>query len=343
MKKDDFSPIFEAFGLPENTKFQVFGSGLINATYLLEAGKKYVLQKINTKVFTQPDIIAKNISNCAKFFKQNKSDYLFIVPILTKEGLAYYRSDNETWRLTPFIENSFTVDQLNNPAQAYEAAKAVGKFAAETNGIAIEGFGETIPRFHDLSYRYEEFLLALERGHAGRIKEEKRLIEQIKELSYICKTYEAIKNNPEIPIRIQHHDTKINNILFDKTSQKSVCLCDLDTVMPGYFISDLGDMMRTYLAVANEEVVDVEKVLVRPAFYQALLEGYLSEMKDILTEAEKSYVFYAGEFLIYMQALRFFTDYLNGDIYYGIKYPENNLNRTKNQLKLLAEYQKLKH
>ncbi|SOE20630.1 Phosphotransferase enzyme family protein [Spirosomataceae bacterium TFI 002] len=342
MNKDHLVKVFIAFGLSENTISKPFGSGLINSTYLLEDGDKYILQKINTKVFTKPEIIAQNIRSCANYFESKGSKYQFIVPILTTNGNEYHESNGETWRLTPFVENSFTVDELNDPKEAYEAAKAVGKFAAETNGIEIENFGETIPRFHDLSYRYEEFLLSLKNGKTERIEEQKELIGSIKELSYICDTYEKIKSNPEIPIRIQHHDTKINNILFDKSTRKSVCLCDLDTVMPGYFISDLGDMMRTYLAAANEEVTDIDKVEVRPDFYKALIDGYLSEMETILTEAEKQYIFYAGEFLIYMQALRFMTDYLNGDIYYGIKYPENNLNRTKNQLKLLTEYQKLK-
>jgi thiamine kinase-like enzyme len=343
VKKEELIPILEAFELSQKTSAKQFGNGLINSTYLLEDEKKYILQKINTKVFTKPEIIANNIRNCANYFDRKALNYLFIVPILTRKGEEYFVNHDETWRLTPFVPNSFTVDELNDPKQAYEAAKAVGKFAAATNGIEVSNFGETIPRFHDLTFRYEEFMMSLKNGRADRILEQKQLIERIKELSAICNTFESIKNNSQIPIRIQHHDTKINNILFDKTNSKSLCLCDLDTVMPGYFISDLGDMMRTYLAEANEEIIDVEKVVVRSEFYKALIDGYLSEMEHILTDAEKPYIFYAGEFLIYMQALRFMTDYLNGDIYYGIKYPENNLNRTKNQLKLLSEYQKLKN
>lgn len=342
LKIEKLQEILLAYGLTNNTSVKNFGDGLINNTYLLENSNKYILQKINTAVFTKPNIIAQNIRNCANYLEINSKDYLFIVPILTLDQKEYFQKDGETWRLLPFIPNSISFNNLDEPEQAYQAAKAVGRFVAKTNGISLKDFGETIPSFHDLSFRYKEFEMALANGSKERIASQKNIIAQIIGLNHICETYEDIKANPLIPKRVQHHDTKINNILFDKNTAKSLCLCDLDTIMPGYFISDLGDMMRTYLSVANEETTDLDQVTVRPLFFKSVIDGYLSEMENILSDAEKQYIFYAGEFMIYMQALRFFTDYLNNDIYYNISYPDNNLNRTLNQLKLLSEYQKLK-
>lgn len=341
MKQEILTSILKAFGLNEATSSRNFGSGLINSTYLLENDKRYILQKININVFTKPEIISSNIRKVSDFVKNAYPSYQFITPIRTAEGTEYFINEGEYWRLTPFIENSQTFDQLTKPEFAYEAAKAVGEFAKVTSELDVSSFGETIPSFHNLSFRYSQFLDALENGNANRIRQQRDIIERIKALNHICNTFEEIKTNPNIPLRIQHHDTKINNILFDKETHKSICLCDLDTVMPGYFISDLGDMMRTYLSAASEEEQDLDKVKVRPDYYKALVDGYLAEMSDTLTIQEKKYIHYAGEFLIYMQALRFFTDYLNDDIYYATTYPENNLNRTLNQLKLLSSYQKL--
>ena len=143
-----------------------------------------------------------------------------------------------------------------------------------------------------------------------------------------------MKENSAFKKRVTHHDTKISNVLFD-AQDKGLCVIDLDTVMPGYFISDAGDMMRTYLSPAGEEETDYSKIDVRENYFDAIVQGYLSEMKDELSAEEKKYFVYAGKFMIYMQALRFITDYLNNDIYYGASYELHNLNRATNQLTLL--------
>ncbi|MGY0041318.1 phosphotransferase enzyme family protein [Pedobacter sp. NJ-S-72] len=156
----------------------------------------------------------------------------------------------------------------------------------------------------------------------------------------IVTTYKNIVERNEIPLRVIHHDTKINNVLFDQQN-KGICVIDLDTVMPGYFISDVGDMMRTYLSSANEEETDLTKINVRKDFFKAIYDGYMEEMGDVLTPTEKSYFIYAGKFLIYMQAIRFLADYLQNDIYYGEKYEGHNLARTKNQVTLFERYLEL--
>jgi Ser/Thr protein kinase RdoA (MazF antagonist) len=137
--------------------------------------------------------------------------------------------------------------------------------------------------------------------------------------------------------RVTHHDTKISNVLFDK-EDKGLCVIDLDTVMPGYFISDVGDMLRTYLCPVSEEENDFSKIEVRDEFYKAIINGYKEEMKNELTDKENKYFFYAGKFMIYMQALRFLTDHINDDAYYGAKYEGQNFVRASNQMVLLERY-----
>ena len=174
----------------------------------------------------------------------------------------------------------------------------------------------------------------MEKGNKERIDQSKKLIEELQGNVNIVTEYHSIINNPEFKKRVTHHDTKISNVLFDK-NDKAVCVIDLDTVMPGYFISDVGDMMRTYLSPANEEEMEFDKIIVRDDFYKAIVQGYASEMKDKLTETESGYFFYAGKFMIYMQALRFLTDHLNNDVYYGAKYEGHNFVRANNQIVLL--------
>ncbi len=184
--------------------------------------------------------------------------------------------------------------------------------------------------------RYQQFLQSIEQGNKQRINESGRLISHLVSHADIVTTYAGIKNDPEFRLRVTHHDTKISNVLFDGKG-KGICVIDLDTVMPGYFISDVGDMMRTYLSPVSEEEMDFEKIKVRDDFYKAIVDGYYNEMKDELTETEKQYFFYAGTFMIYMQSLRFATDYFNNDRYYGAKYSRHNFVRANNQLVLLEK------
>jgi Ser/Thr protein kinase RdoA (MazF antagonist) len=234
----------------------------------------------------------------------------------------------------PFVPGSHSIDVVETPRQAYEAATQFGRFTRLLHGIDVKKLKLTIPCFHDLTLRYEQFLQALEKGNKQRIEESKDLIRSLVSHTDIVTKYGYIKTSSEFKLRVTHHDTKISNVLFDAEG-KGLCVIDLDTVMPGYFISDVGDMMRTYLSPVSEEEKEFSKIEVRDEFYKAIVQGYYNEMKDELTVTEKKYFFYSGTFMIYMQALRFATDYLNDDVYYGAKYPRHNLIRAKNQTVLL--------
>ena len=238
------------------------------------------------------------------------------------------------FRLFPFIKKSFSKDVVQSPEEAYEAAAQFGKFTRLLSGLDVKQLKHTIPSFHHLELRYNQFLQSLENGNRDRLLHARELVVFLKHQADIVADYKKIQSSPEFKIRVTHHDTKISNVLFNSENH-GICVIDLDTVMPGYFISDVGDMMRTYLSPVSEEETDLDKIMVRVEFYKAILEGYCSEMKSYLTAAEKECFFYAGKFMIYMQALRFITDYFNGDLYYGATHTTQNYDRAANQVKLL--------
>ncbi|WP_255080951.1 phosphotransferase enzyme family protein [Lacihabitans sp. CCS-44] len=340
-KNFDLEQILEAFGLNLNDyNYKPFGSGHINSTFLLESlrtDQKFVLQKINTHVFPKPWVIAQNIGNTSEFLSRNHPDYLFIHQIRTKDAQDLAVVEQEYWRLSPFISNSYSINTVSDPKMAFEAAKAFGLLTKNLHSMPLDGLQPSIQGFHDLAWRYQQFEDALKNGNQERIKSIPKEIDFVINQKHLVDTYQEIISNIDYPTRMIHHDTKINNVLFDQTTNKSLCVCDLDTLMPGKIISDLGDMVRTYTCEESEESTNFENIKVRPEYFEALMDGYLSQMKALITAAEKENLFFAGPFMIYMQGLRFLTDYLNNDIYYPIKHPEDNLNRAKNQRILLDD------
>jgi Ser/Thr protein kinase RdoA (MazF antagonist) len=332
--------VLPSFGLRDHSLTLVpFGEGLINHTWKVsEMGKSYILQRVNEQVFTQPEHIASNIRLIADYFKANWPDYHFVAPLVANNGkdLLYIPSSGY-FRMFPFVEGSHAKDVAETPAQAYEAAVQFGRFTRLLCGLDLSGLKLTIPSFHDLGLRYHQFLTALEMGNQNRIEAAKDLIAQVLGHQPIVGVYTDLLSDPSFKLRVTHHDTKISNVLFDD-NDKGLCVIDLDTVMPGYFISDIGDMLRTYLCPVSEEEKDFGKIEVRADFYKAIVDGYKEEMKNELTERENTYFFYAGKFMIYMQALRFITDHINDDKYYGAKYEGQNLVRATNQMVLLQRY-----
>lgn len=329
--------VLPAYGLnEENSLLEPFGTGLINSTWKVTTpGKAFILQRVNDAVFLDPEAIAYNIRLVAAYLKEHYPSYPFIAPLTSSGGSEMvYVKDQGFFRMFPFVPGSHSKDVVQTPEQAYEAALQFGRFTHLLSGMDATQLKLTIPSFHDLELRYEQFLQALKNGDPQRLQSAASLIEKLQSLSFIVEEFRSIRINPEFKLRVTHHDTKISNVLFNE-KDKGICVIDLDTVMPGYFISDVGDMMRTYLSPVNEEEKDLEKIEVRDDFYKAIVQGYYHDMKDDLTPTEKEYFFYAGEFMIYMQALRFLTDHLNNDIYYGSKYPGHNYNRALNQATLL--------
>jgi Ser/Thr protein kinase RdoA (MazF antagonist) len=316
------------------------GKGLINRTWLVKAGKAdYILQKINQNVFKSPEDIADNIELIDSYVKKNHPRYFLPTPLKTQDGRSMVFDPGQgCYRLFSFVKGSQVFDVVQKPEQAFEAARQFGLFTHSLSGLALQNLKPTLPGFHDLVKRYEQFKSVVANGNDLRIKEAKKEIRFLQANEQIVSVYEKIKNSKEFRSRVIHHDTKISNVLFDQ-KEKAICVIDLDTVMPGYFISDVGDMMRTYLSPVNEEEKDLSKIEVREDYFEAIIRGYFSEMGNELTKDEVRHFVYAGMFMIYMQALRFLTDHLNNDIYYGISYEGHNYVRAKNQITLLKALQ----
>jgi len=333
-----FRKILNEFGVEPHASVKPFGSGLINNTWLIsENGNEFILQRINHNVFKDPFAIASNIHLVCDHFKDKHPSYLFPCPRKTIAGdnMAFIETEGY-FRMFPFIKNSHTIDVVNSPSQAYEAAKQFGRFTNLLSGFPVDKLKITLPDFHNLPLRYSQFETAIKEGNQERIKQSAAMISFLKDQHKIVSISEQISNDLAFKKRVTHHDSKINNVLFDDNN-KGLCVVDLDTVMPGYFISDFGDMMRTYLSPVSEEEKDISKIDIREEYFKAIAEGYLNEMEKELTTIEKKYLVYAGKFMIYMQALRFLTDYLNNDIYYGSKYEGQNFIRANNQVYLLKK------
>jgi Ser/Thr protein kinase RdoA (MazF antagonist) len=330
--------VLSKYNFDQSVQVTPFGSGLINHTWkITKDHQSFILQRINQSVFKHPPDIAYNIDLVADHLQKNHPEYFFVSPMPSINGNHMVHVEGEGYfRLFPFVPGSHSVDVVQSAGEAYEAALQFGRFTKLLKTVDVSKLKITIPQFHDLSLRYRQFSDALQKGNSSRIKESAAFIQTIKDHAHIVTTYEQIKQDAGWLLRVTHHDTKISNVLFNEEG-KGICVIDLDTIMPGYFISDVGDMMRTYLSPVSEEETDMNKVEVRESFYKAIVDGYASEMKHELTNAERNYFFYAGEFMIYMQALRFLTDYLNDDIYYGARYPTHNLLRAQNQLVLLEK------
>ncbi|RZL43955.1 MAG: aminoglycoside phosphotransferase family protein [Pedobacter sp.] len=335
------SEVLKAYGYTkENIKITQIGTGLINRTYLLlplSEDKKYILQNINTSVFKNPQAIADNLKAIGDYLSATYPDYLFIKPISTvnEEEMAYV--NNEYWRMLPYVPDTVSLDVLSEPQQAYEAAKQFGKLSRLLNNFDASILQPTIPGFHNLGLRFEKFTMALNTTSKELKGKAKPQIDDALEHKYILDYFKSYSHRVDFPDRVMHHDTKISNVLLNAETFEGVCVIDLDTIMPGKFISDLGDMMRTYLCAFSENETDLDKIKIRLPYFEAMVKGYLSEMKSILTETEKELILFSGKYIIYMQALRFLTDFLNGNIYYPTNYPDQNLDRAKNQFKLLHE------
>lgn len=331
--------VLQTYGLDFSAwEVKSFGSGLINNTWKVsryDDDVSYILQRINQHVFKSPEDIAHNIRIIGAYLAEHHPDYFFVRNLYTGDGADIFFMEGEGYfRMVPFVKKSHTVDVVQTPRQAFEAAKQFGRFTHLLNGFPVNELKVTIPDFHNLSLRYQQFLQSLQSGNAVRIEKTKEEINWLKAHDNIAKRFDAMKKNPDFKLRVTHHDTKISNVLFDE-QDKGLCVIDLDTVMPGYFISDVGDMMRTCLSPVSEEEKDFSKIEIRDEYYKAIVEGYTGGMENELSSAEKAAFFDAACYLIYMQALRFIADHLNNDEYYGARYEGHNFIRGSNQINLL--------
>ncbi len=316
------------------------GSGLINDTFRVytDGADDYVLQRINNAIFKDVELLQHNI-DCATAHIRKKGGMTLTFLPCKATGKSYWTDGESYWRVSVFIKDSYTYDTVN-PEYSYYAGKAFGQFEAMLADIP-DTLGETIPDFHNMELRARQLKDAVQADAAGRMKEPEvqAILKDLQQYEEeMCKA-ERLYREGKLPKRICHCDTKVNNMLFDKDGNV-LCVIDLDTLMPSFVFSDFGDFMRTAANTVAEDDPAIEKVALRMDIFEAFAKGYI-EGATFLTPIEKENLPYAACLFPYMQAVRFFADYINGDTYYKIQYPEHNLVRTRNQVALFhAAYKK---
>jgi Ser/Thr protein kinase RdoA (MazF antagonist) len=258
-----------------------------------------------------------------------------LTPIPLKNGaLMFTDSDKKVWRCFLFIPDHKTYDRAVSENQVFEGGKAYGKFLNQLSDLPAKNLGETIRGFHDMEMRIRQFEDACKNGVKERISETAGDIKLLKDRTEEMVKIQKLGREGKITTRIVHHDTKINNVLFDE-NDKGLCVIDLDTVMPGFIHDDFGDSIRTFTNTGEEDDKNPDNVSINMNYFKAYAEGFLGETRNMLNAIEKDHLALSARALTYMQCLRFLTDYLNGDIYYHVIHETHNLQRTKAQIKLL--------
>ena len=351
MNEQSVKDVFSRFALYGDLEsFKSFGKGHINNTFLStwnQAGTKvrYTHQHINKNVFKEPEKVIENIRAVthhiyekARLQKDNpfgaSRRTLTLVP--AKDGLFYYKDDEgEYWRTYLFIENASTFELMDNPVLAYKVGCAVGTFQKQLSDYAGPPLHETIPAFHNMKSRYAQLDTAASDDKAGRldsVRDEFEFLQKNRSRGMILT--DGLESG-KLKKGITHNDTKLNNVLFDDATGEAICLIDLDTVMPGTVLFDTGDLIRTATNTGAEDERDLSKVGFNADVFRALIDGYTEKAADFLTDYEKSLIAESGRILTQIMAVRFLTDYLNGDVYYKIERPSHNLDRARTQIKLM--------
>ena len=327
-------------------------TGNINKTYIIttkykEKSHKYILQKINTTVFNEPYLLMQNIENVTEYYKkyleQNNEDIErgTLSVIKTNNNTNLYRTKNdEYYRMYNYIENAKTYDKSENAEIFYNVGKAFGRFVKILDNYPMDKLNETIPNFHNSKARLNEFLKDIKKDPCNRVKE------VLKEIAYIIQRQDELNTivdlikKGEIPERVTHNDTKINNVLIDEKTNKAICVIDLDTVMPGSALYDFGDAIRSGAATTFEDDPNLDNVGINMEYFKKFTEAYLSETKEILTKSEIENLALSCRIMTLELAMRFLNDYINGDTYFKCNYEGHNLVRAKNQIKLVEQMEK---
>jgi hypothetical protein len=325
-----------------------FGNGHINSTFRSiwnQAGTKirYIHQRINDSVFARPDEVMENIERVTRHVRETARRSgledisrvtLTVVP--SRDGKLFARdSEGGWWRTYLFIEGSRTLELTSSPNDARFLGESIARFQCQLADIGAPRLRETIPGFHDMEYRYRRFYDAIEKNCHDRVKNARWEITFMTENEDRGAILIRSLRNGTIPERICHNDAKINNILIDNESSRALCVIDLDTVMPGTSLFDLGDLIRSVCTTAAEDERDLSKVEFDLVYFEALLDGYFHAAKEFLVPPELSLVCESGRNLTHIMGLRFLTDYLEGDHYYRTARPDHNLDRCRNQIALI--------
>lgn len=326
----------KAFALDgEIVSIEPYGEGHINVTMLVTTTKKrYIMQKMNTKVFTDPDSLMENICGVTQHLSSKGIETLNVVP--TKDGQPFLKAD-ACYRVYDFIENTVTYQTVTDREIFKNSGAAFGEFQNYLAEFDASKLTETIKRFHDTPKRFADFKAALQADTFDRAKECQEEIAFILSHENTYGVAMAGLKDGSLPLRVTHNDTKLNNILMDAESGKARAVIDLDTIMPGSMLFDFGDSIRFGASTAAEDEKDLEKVHFDISLFKAYAEGYCAAVKDSITDREAELLPYGAYLMTIECGMRFLTDYLSGDTYFATKYPGHNLVRCRTQIRLASE------
>ena len=320
----------------EVLSIEAHGNGHINKTFLVQTSEeRYVFQYVNHNVFPNVDGLMNNIRLVTEHLLAKGLKTLEIVP--TKDGKLFVRDDEDYFRGYKFIPNCVCPEKLDSLGMVREAARGFGAFHQGLADIDVKDIVDVIPFFHDTKKRFGDFKAAVEKNAKRRLANAKEevdfLFSRFADYSLLVDALEK----GEIATSITHNDPKINNVAFDKTTGEFICVLDLDTVMKGTFLYDVGDGLRSLFTGDNEDSLDLAKLVVNLPLYEAYVDGYISMMKDVISSREIELLPYAVLVIAEELAMRFLGDYLNGDVYFGVAYPRHNLVRAKTQIALAKD------
>lgn len=340
-----------AFGFGNMCNYvRPFGEGHINETYAMYTTSpdgtegRYILQRVNTNVFENPKEVMANIFGVTEYLRGvireegGDPDRETLSYIKTKTGENYFEdTEGQPWRCSSFIEDSVCYQSVNSAEDFYQSARSFGKFLKQLGDYPADTLYETIPHFHDTESRLADCIKAVKRDVKNRAKTCQPEIRFVQDHAADCSVLMEQLREGNLPLRVTHNDTKLNNILFDERTGEGLCIIDLDTIMPGLALSDFGDSIRFGATTAAEDEPDVSKVHFDMELFEAYTKGYLETAGDVLTDKEKEYLPWGARILTLECGIRFLTDYLRGDEYFKTQYPTHNLVRARTQFKLAAE------
>ena len=313
-------------------------TGHINETYVVttDTGAKYTLQCINSYVFPNVDAIMSNMSKLSEYLRRQENGQMAMIRYIdTRDGHSYYSDGNGgCWRMYRFVDNSLCLPMPENEADFYECARAFGRFQYALSGFPAEELEETIAGFHDTPDRFRQFREAVKEdplGRAAEVEAEMAFVQSREERA--CRLH-RMRQNGELPVRVTHNDTKINNVLLDKDTRKALCVIDLDTVMPGLAAYDFGDAIRFGASTAAEDETDLSKVALDLELFRVFTRGFLEACPNLTPEEVEAMP--SGAYTMTLECgLRFLTDYIKGDKYFSIDREKHNLDRCRTQFRLI--------
>ncbi len=346
--KHDIKSIVKHFRIcGELTEIRPLPRGHINDTYVLttrenEHTVRYILQRINHTVFRDPPSVMGNIIRVTEHIRSRMQR---IDPDRASRQLTVIAGVDDTcfhkdargsfWRVYNFIEDAVAYDTIESAELAYEAARMFGWFQKMLIDLPGPALHESICNFHNTPKRFETFQQILKEDTCNRAKNAKPEINFLFDNAAICDVLLNLVDKGKIPVRVTHNDAKVNNVMLDKSTNKGVCIVDLDTVMPGLSIYDFGDMVRTGTTFADEDERDLSKIAMNLPMFEVLARGYAEQSKHFLTSTEKEHLAFAGKLITFEQLIRFLADYLAGDVYYKVHREGHNLDRSRTQMKLV--------